>query len=121
MTELPAAYLRGIEQFNAGAFFACHETLEELWQQSTGEQRTFLHALIQAAAALHHYQHGNLKGAISLHQRAQQKLPSLPAVLLRLDTRMFAAALQSFFDQALQAPDQQIPFPKLQLILHCQH
>lgn len=120
MTELPAAYLRGIEQFNAGEFFACHETLEELWQQSADEQRTFLHALIQAATALHHYQHSNLKGALSLHQRAQQKLSSLSAVMLRLDTRMFAAALQSFFDQAVQAPDRQIPLPKLQLILYSQ-
>lgn len=115
MAELPPAYLRGIEQFNAGEFFACHETLEELWQQSAGEQRTFLHALIQAAAALHHYQHGNLKGARSLHQRAQQKLQSLPAVLLRLDTQAFAAALQSFFAQALQASDGQLPFPTIRL------
>ncbi len=111
MAELPAAYLRGIEQFNAGEFFTCHETLEELWQQSAGEQRTFLHALIQVAAALHHYQHGNLKGARSLHQRAQQKLESLPAVMLRLDTRALAAALQTFFSQALEATDRQFPFP----------
>jgi predicted metal-dependent hydrolase len=113
MAELPAAYLRGIEQFNAGEFFACHETLEELWQQSAGEQRTFLHALIQAAAALHHYQRGNLKGARSLHQRAQQKLQSLPAVMLQLDTQTLAAALQDFFSQALEATEQQFPFPTI--------
>lgn len=115
MTELPPAYLRGLEQFNAGEFFACHETLEELWLQSAGAQRAFLHALIQVAAALHHYQRGNLKGARSLHQRAQQKLQSLPAVMLQLNTRTFTAALQNFFTQALQAPGRQFPFPTLRL------
>jgi predicted metal-dependent hydrolase len=115
MADLPAAYLRGIEQFNAGEFFACHETLEELWQQSAGAQRTFLHTLIQAAAALHHYRHGNLKGANSLHQRAQQKLLTLPGVIWQLDTQAFATALQNFFTLALQSPDEQFPFPTILL------
>jgi hypothetical protein len=45
---------------------------------------------------LHHYQHGNLKGARSLHQRAQQKLQGLPAVMLQLDTQALAAAFTNF-------------------------
>ena len=76
--ELSAALQRAITQFNAGEFFDCHETLEPLWLAASGEERAFLHAFIQLAAALHHHQRGNRRGAHSVSQRALQKLNSLP-------------------------------------------
>ncbi len=48
---LPPQYLRGIELFNAGQFFDCHEMLEELWLQATGLERESLQALIVECAA----------------------------------------------------------------------
>jgi predicted metal-dependent hydrolase len=114
MTELPPAYLRGIEQFNAGEFFACHETLEELWQAAPlGEERVFLQALIQAAAALHHFQQGNLKGAASLSQRAILKLRWVRRKVMQLDTRHLADDLQCFFEQA--AANTPCAFPDIHL------
>ena len=101
MAELPAAYLRGVEQFNAGELFACHEILEELWQAAPlGEERVFLQALIQAAAALHHFRQGNLKGAASLAQRAIFKLRWVSRWMMQLDTRDLADDLQRFFERA---------------------
>jgi predicted metal-dependent hydrolase len=77
--EPSPAFAQAIARFNARDFFACHETLEPLWLAATGDERTFLHAFIQLAVALHHHQHGNLKGARSVAQRALQKLNSLPS------------------------------------------
>lgn len=94
MDALPEAYLRGATLFNAGKFFECHEVWEEIWLKASGEDREFLHALIQAAAALHHLQQGNLKGALSVSNRAIERLNALPAVMMRLDTMAFRAALQ---------------------------
>lgn len=116
---LPPSYLHGIALFNAGEFYECHEVLEEFWLQATGDERMLLHALIQAAAALLHYQRGNLKGAFSVQQRALTKLSQLPAIVMQLDTQTFALDLQRFFAQASPASHQSIPFPKIQLNYDC--
>ena len=97
MKNLPAQYFRGIELFNAGRFFESHEAFEEIWMKSEGAERELLHALIQSAAALHHVQRGNLKGALSVYRRAQLKLAALPPTLMELDTKAFALELEDFF------------------------
>lgn len=113
--DLPPQYLHGIALFNAGAFYECHEVLEELWLQATGNERQLLHALIQAAAALLHYQRGNFKGADSVQQRTLSKLSQLPPIVMQLDTQAFALDLQQFFAQASTLAEQSIPYPKIQL------
>jgi predicted metal-dependent hydrolase len=113
MGDLPAQYLRGIELFNAGRFFESHEALEEIWMKSEGAERELLHALIQSAAALHHLQRGNLKGASGVYRRARSKLTSLPRNILLLDTRDFAERLERFFDAVL---NRQNPIPSLPTI-----
>ena len=109
MCDLPEAYLRGAALFNAGKFFECHEAWEEIWLKAAGEEREFLHAMIQAAAALHHFQQGNLKGAQSVGGRAIEKLNVLPAIMMQLDTRAFRLALEQYLTAADAPP------PRIQL------
>jgi len=116
MDDLPAQYLRGIELFNAGRFFESHEALEEIWLGSEGAERELLHALIQSAAALHHFQRGNLKGASSVFRRARSKLATLPRNILLLDTRDFAAQIERFFDAVLNRRDPSPSLPKIRLL-----
>src|SRR5690242_1361428 len=110
-----ANYLRGVDLFNAGQFFECHEVLEEIWLKAEGPERELLHALIQSAVALHHFQRGNLKGAQSVSRRARGKLEKLPPRILRLDTRKFAESLGSFFDAILDRQSPVTAFPRIQL------
>ena len=110
MDDLPVQYLRGIELFNAGEFFDCHEAWEEIWLESDGVNRELLHALIQSAVALHHFQRGNLKGALSVYRRARNTLETLPPMVMRLDIQDFAKHLDSFFHAALSA-EQPVPSP----------
>lgn len=117
--DLPPQYLHGIALFNAGEFYACHEVLEEVWLQATGDERALLQALIQTAAALLHYQRHNLKGARSVWQRAHAKLSQLPPRLLQLETQAFALDLQQFFAQASPASNQPLAFPKIHLLYDC--
>ena len=114
-TDLPPAYLRGIELFNAARFFEAHEAWEELWLTATGTERQFLHALIQTAAALLHVQRGNLKGAASVWQRARIKLNFQPDTVLLLDSPAFVAECERYFTQALMGVTDQLPFPEIQL------
>ncbi len=97
MEELPPEYLRGIELFNEGRYFECHEVWETIWLRADGTEREFLHAMIQVAASLLHFQRGNLKGATSLYLRAKRRLQSLPPVTMNLDTPAFVEQLETFF------------------------
>jgi hypothetical protein len=115
MDGLPDQFLRGIESFNAGEFFECHEVWEEIWQASAGVEREFLHAMIQSAAALLHVRRGNLKGASSVYRRARQKMVSLPQIVMRIDTADFAAQLDSFFDALSETGNRSPAFPKIPL------
>jgi uncharacterized protein len=60
------AFLQGVGLFNAGRFFEAHEEWERLWLSSKEPAKSFLQGMIQIAAAFHHYDRGNLRGAKSL-------------------------------------------------------
>jgi hypothetical protein len=72
------AFLLGIEQFNRGEFFAAHETWETIWLAAAGQDKNFLQATIQLAAAFHHWKNENQRGTLSLLRRALEKLSELP-------------------------------------------
>ena len=67
-------YLRGIELYSAGAFFECHEVLEELWTPMRGPHRLFLQSLIHFAVAFYHQQRSNPLGAERQLRKALRKL-----------------------------------------------
>src|SRR5260221_14403488 len=58
-------FLRGVEQFNRGFYFECHDTLEDLWHGTRGPDRLFLQGLIQISVGFHHFFSENYKGATS--------------------------------------------------------
>lgn len=61
-----AQLLQGIREFNRHEWFECHETIEDLWVGSEGEERDLYQGIIQVAVALHHWRNGNFGGAVSL-------------------------------------------------------
>jgi hypothetical protein len=66
MDTLPPALRQGVEEFNRAYFFEAHETLEELWRETSGPLRPFYQGLIQLAVALYHLSNGNRRGALNL-------------------------------------------------------
>src|ERR1017187_703443 len=67
-------YLCGIELYQAGEFFTCHEVLEELWTPMRGPHRLFLQALIHFAVAFYHQQRRNPLGAHRQWRKALRKI-----------------------------------------------
>ncbi|HVB78558.1 MAG TPA: DUF309 domain-containing protein [Candidatus Binataceae bacterium] len=72
-------WAEGIELFNAGRFFDCHEVWEEVWKRTDGAEKLFYQGMIQAAVAILHAQRGNPRGARSTWDKARAKLDPLPA------------------------------------------
>ena len=71
-------FLKGIEEFNRGLFFECHETLEGIWLEENGEDRKFYQGLIQIAAGYFKWEQGVLIGAIKLLSAGLEKLAAYP-------------------------------------------
>jgi hypothetical protein len=54
---------RGVELFNAGRFYECHEAFEEIWRSTAPEPRELFQGLIQVAVGLHHFLVNGRRGA----------------------------------------------------------
>jgi uncharacterized protein len=74
------ALVEGLACYRNMEFFLAHEHWETEWLRLEEPEKSFLQALIQTAAAFHHFQAGNSAGAASLLQRALQRLKACPAV-----------------------------------------
>jgi predicted metal-dependent hydrolase len=60
------AFGQGVEQFNEGEFYACHDTIEALWMVADEPDRTFYQGILQVAVALYHLSNLNWRGAAIL-------------------------------------------------------
>ena len=68
--EAPPRLLRqGIDEFNRGAWFEQHETLEELWRAERREIRRLYQGILQIGVAMHHVRRRNHHGAVYMLRR----------------------------------------------------
>jgi predicted metal-dependent hydrolase len=101
-------FLRGLELYRAGAFFECHETLEDLWRPMRGPHRLFLQALIHFAVAFYHLERRNPLGAERQLRKALRKLGGYLPSYEGIDTAALYLAGQACLDQIL-AGEQPLP------------
>ncbi|MGZ6194404.1 MAG: DUF309 domain-containing protein [Candidatus Binataceae bacterium] len=94
-------WVEGIELFNAGRFFDCHEVWEEVWKQASGAEKLFHQGMIQAAVAILHAERGNLPGARSTWNKARAKLDSLPAEHMGIALGELRVAVDAFVTSVL--------------------
>ncbi len=71
---LPQAFWRGLEEFNRGDFYACHDTLEVLWMDALHPLRLFYQGVIQLAVAYYHLGNRNWKGCVILLSTGIERL-----------------------------------------------
>ncbi len=94
-------FQQGIDLFNEGRFFECHEAWEQAWLRSNGCEKLFYQGMIQAAVAILHAQRGNLAGSRTLWEKARDKLGSLPNDYMAVALDELRQRLDEFFDQVL--------------------
>ena len=99
-----AELAEGLKCYRDGEFFETHEHWESVWLRCVEPEKTFLQALIQIAAALHHLQRGNCAGAESLMRRAQRRLRPYPATFGALDVETIRQCLDAWI-AALESGD----------------
>ena len=67
-------FREGIELFNRGDFFECHEVLEEVWTPAKQPERWFLQSIIHFAVGFYHHQKGNPIGATRQLKKGLRKI-----------------------------------------------
>ena len=83
--ELPDLVVKGIEEFNTGEFFECHEFLEEAWMQESGRVRYLYQGILQVGVGFYHLQNGNWRGATGLLRNGTIRLKEFEPVTLGVD------------------------------------
>jgi len=85
MNDLPPAWLQGINEFNTGEYYACHDTLEALWMDSIDPDKKFYQGVLQIAVACYHLHNRNWRGAVTLLGEGVGKLPYYQPVYAGID------------------------------------
>ena len=70
----PPGLLRGIEQFNRGEFYECHDTLEELWMAEPRPIRHLFQGILQMGVAFYHLQRRRYRPVLTLLERGADYL-----------------------------------------------
>lgn len=75
---LPELALKGLELFNQGEYYECHEAFEDAWNEDQSVGRDLYRGILQIAVAYLQIERGNYAGAVKMFLRARQWLDSLP-------------------------------------------
>lgn len=71
--EPPALLLEGIELFNRGEYFDCHESIEDAWMDEEAPVRIMYQGILQIGVACYHIKNKNWRGAMKLLERGMPK------------------------------------------------
>lgn len=83
--EVPDLVLKGIEEFNRGEFFECHEYLEEAWMQESRRVRFLYQGILQVGVGYYHLQNGNWRGATGVLRNGISRLKEFEPETLGID------------------------------------
>ena len=74
---LSALAVSGIEKFNRGQYYACHDDLEEAWRNDDSPGRDLYRGILQVGIAYYQIERGNYRGAMKMLLRSRQWLEPL--------------------------------------------
>lgn len=88
----------GIELFNQGHYYKCHDYLEEAWVEDESPGRDLYRAILQVGIAYFQIERGNFRGAIKMLLRVRQWLDPLPDVCRSVDVARLRQDVQNVHD-----------------------
>ena len=103
---LPPLAREGIELFNQGQYYQCHDVLEEVWRQETSNGFDLYRGILQISVACYQILRGNYRGAVKMLLRARQWLEPLPDQCQGVNvTRLRANAAEIYESLITLGPD----------------
>jgi len=105
---------KAVDQFNAGAYYVCHETLEKLWLCEKGPTRDLYKGILQIAVALFHKNRGNMRGAMRLLESGTTLLTPFLPIHAGLDLRRLHHESVNLL-KSLQSGSKYLEHPRIHL------
>lgn len=105
----PQAFWQGVDEFNQGEFYACHDTLEALWIEAMEPEKTFYQGVLQIAVALYHLGNQNLRGAVILLGEGVNRLRRYSSDFSDIDVDALIVESVSLLRGLQQATPEQVP------------
>ena len=124
MENLPQEFWEGVEQFNSGQFYACHDTLEALWIEALEPDKTFYQGILQIAVALYHLGNKNVRGGAILLGEGSNRLRRYPSTYAGIDvnqllhqSKALLSVVQHLSPEQITSEnflvDQNLPIPQI--------
>ena len=88
-SDIPPEFWQGVEEFNTGEFYACHDTWEAIWMEAMEPDRTFYQGLIQIAVGLYHLGNRNWQGCVTLMGEGIRRLGPYQPDYFEIDVTPF--------------------------------
>lgn len=95
----PQGLLEGIELFNTGEYFECHEILEDIWRAERDPVRALYQGILQVGVAFHHLHRSNWRGAVKLLDGGIDKLGRFLPSCMGIDTLALDQASRACLSQ----------------------
>lgn len=113
---------KGIEMFNEGHYYDCHDFLEEAWMADESSGRDLYRGILQVGIAYYQIERGNYRGALKMLLRVRQWLAPLPDVCrqvnvtrLREDVERVHHALETLGPEAMDDIDRKL-FRQIEMV-----
>lgn len=106
LQEHLAKVARGIELYNSGHYWECHEELEDHWLSDAGDNARYVYwVILQVATALFHWSDQNLDGARGQLRRAKTKLDKCEQLHVETELLYNNLSWQAFKNVIRAIPD----------------
>lgn len=105
-------FQEGIDLFNRGEFFECHEVLEEVWTPTKQPDRWFLQSLIHFAVGFYHHRNQNPIGATRQLRKGIKKIQDYLPEWDGVDTRAIERAVRECLE-VIEAGGRVQSFPRI--------
>ena len=105
-TTPPPALLKGVDEFNRGEFYECHDTLEELWMAEPRPVRCLYQGVLQIGVAFYHLGRSRYRPVLTLLERGSSYLQPFAPVCMGLDVdRLLEDAARCLAEVERLGPD----------------
>ena len=99
---LSALAEKGLQLFNKGEYFECHEALEDAWQADASPGRELYRGILQVGIAYLQIERGNYRGAVKMLLRVRQWLDPLPDSCRGIDVAQLRMDAQRVHEMLLE-------------------
>ncbi|MGF1602393.1 MAG: DUF309 domain-containing protein [Thermosynechococcaceae cyanobacterium] len=105
---MPDRFWQGVQEFNQGEYYACHDTLEALWMVASEPPKSLYQGILQISVACYHLGNQNWLGAVTLLGEGVRRLQGYEPIYAQLDIARLVEESRQLLTQLQEAGANQV-------------